>query len=223
MHRVIHAMSPETREIVTSHRFQKTADILKQKMKNGDKVLEVGSTDATFRIFFPNVHWETVDKFGCPDINADLNDVRLKLPREDNFYDVVICTEVLEHLCSGSALITELARVLKPTGYAMVSVPNIVSLGNRIKWLFGGVPFMAASGDCGTPLGGTGILVDGHWTAGHVLDFNESRLVRYLARGGLETTAKYSLGAGLKWFRIPSALTPSTLADFVVVLAKSVG
>lgn len=152
-------------EIADSHRFRATITVLAEYIKPDSAILEIGATDATFSSHFQYQQWQTVDKFGNPDVQADLNSPGLRLPLNEDSFDVVICTEVLEHLSAGASLVSEIARVLKPNGIAVVTVPNMVSLLNRVKWLLGRIPFMAASGDCGNDLGGTGILVDGYWVA----------------------------------------------------------
>lgn len=45
-----------------------------------------------------------------------------KLPYKDNFFDLVICTEVLEHLHNPKKALHEILRVSKK--YAIISVPN---------------------------------------------------------------------------------------------------
>jgi len=44
----------------------------------------------------------------------------------------VICSEVLEHLLSPSEALKEMARILEPRGYAIISIPNELLI-NRIK------------------------------------------------------------------------------------------
>lgn len=61
----------------------------------------------------------------------------LQLPFADGFFDVVLCTEVLEHTLETRAFVKELFRVLKTNGKLIISVPNLVSLSNRIGVLFG--------------------------------------------------------------------------------------
>lgn len=55
-----------------------------------------------------------------------------KLPFRDNAFDVVICSEVLEHIPANRAAIAELVRVLKPGKDIVVSVPRF--LPERICW-----------------------------------------------------------------------------------------
>jgi len=55
-----------------------------------------------------------------------------RLPFRDETFDVVICSEVLEHIPANRAAIAELVRVLKPGRNMAVSVPRF--LPERICW-----------------------------------------------------------------------------------------
>lgn len=55
-----------------------------------------------------------------------------KLPFKDGAFDVVICSEVLEHIPDHRTAISELIRVLKPGKSLVVSVPRY--LPERICW-----------------------------------------------------------------------------------------
>ena len=56
--------------------------------------------------------------------------------------DVVVCNQVLEHLKNVFAVMDEIARVLKPDGILVASVPNLGSLHSRIMLLLGMQPSM---------------------------------------------------------------------------------
>jgi len=55
------------------------------------------------------------------------------LPFRTESFDIVICTEVLEHIRDKSGLIAELSRVLKKGGLLYLSFPNFMSLRNMIR------------------------------------------------------------------------------------------
>ena len=55
-----------------------------------------------------------------------------RLPFSDQSFDVVLCTEVLEHLENDQEAVAELVRVLKPTGNIVISVPRYWP--ERICW-----------------------------------------------------------------------------------------
>ncbi|HEX5143970.1 MAG TPA: class I SAM-dependent methyltransferase [Mycobacterium sp.] len=57
----------------------------------------------------------------------------LALPYEDGTFDVVVASEILEHVPADDAAIAELVRVLKPGGALAVTVPRW--LPERICWL----------------------------------------------------------------------------------------
>jgi len=54
------------------------------------------------------------------------------LPFGDDTFDVIVCSEVMEHIPDDSAAAAELARVLKPGGLLAVTVPTF--LPERICW-----------------------------------------------------------------------------------------
>ncbi len=65
-------------------------------------------------------------KYYGADINLKLADIRMditKIKFSDNFFDVIICCHVLEHILDDKKAITELYRVLKPNGWAILQVP----------------------------------------------------------------------------------------------------
>jgi 2-polyprenyl-3-methyl-5-hydroxy-6-metoxy-1,4-benzoquinol methylase len=51
---------------------------------------------------------------------ADLD----RLPYDDGFFDVVVCTEVLEHVYEYSKVMGELTRTLRPGGLLILTHPN---------------------------------------------------------------------------------------------------
>ena len=60
------------------------------------------------------------------DIESPLADVKMdihKMPFEDNSFDVIFCNHVLEHVESDHIAMTEMKRVLKPGGWAILQIP----------------------------------------------------------------------------------------------------
>jgi ubiquinone/menaquinone biosynthesis C-methylase UbiE len=67
-----------------------------------------------------NFEYTTVDLDSpIADVKADVQ----SLPFDDDTYDVVICNHVLEHVEDLTRALSELLRVLKPAGYAILQVP----------------------------------------------------------------------------------------------------
>ena len=61
-----------------------------------------------------------------------------RLPYENGEFDYVVCVEGLEHIENPSNAIAEFARLTKPGGRLIVSVPNIMNIEERLKWLVSG-------------------------------------------------------------------------------------
>lgn len=71
-------------------------------------------------------------------INLQQLDIEAEpLPYADQYFEAVTCLEVLEHLYDPLRLVQEVARVLKPGGIAVISVPNPYAIIARLHVLFG--------------------------------------------------------------------------------------
>ncbi len=60
------------------------------------------------------------------DMESPIADVKLdvqEMPFNDNQYDVVICNHVLEHVKDDKKAMSEILRVLKKGGFALIHVP----------------------------------------------------------------------------------------------------
>ena len=60
------------------------------------------------------------------------------LPYPDASFDLVTCTEVIEHLENFRSTLREIARVLRPGGVFVVTTPNVLNLRSRLRYLFFG-------------------------------------------------------------------------------------
>jgi SAM-dependent methyltransferase len=70
------------------------------------------------------------------DVRVDVVDLNVeKLPYADAKYDLVTCTEVLEHLEHYRETIREVHRVLKTDGAFVLTTPNIVNLKSRVRFM----------------------------------------------------------------------------------------
>jgi SAM-dependent methyltransferase len=101
---------------------------------------------------------EQAKKRGIHTLWADLNTgTAIDLP--DMAFDVIICSEVIEHIYSPDDLLDNIARLLKPDGYALLTTPNLASWKNRIALLVGWQPFLteiSTRGRYGNPLSAQG-------------------------------------------------------------------
>jgi 2-polyprenyl-3-methyl-5-hydroxy-6-metoxy-1,4-benzoquinol methylase len=68
---------------------------------------------------------------------AEVADARIKIPFDDNFFDVVYSIEVLEHLGQVLHFFKEMGRVAKPDGILIMSCPLLSWWKYRLKILLG--------------------------------------------------------------------------------------
>ncbi|MDP2709050.1 MAG: class I SAM-dependent methyltransferase [bacterium] len=97
-----------------------------------------------------------------------------KIPYEDNFFDLAILSETIEHYNFHPAVVfKEISRVLKKGGLLLITTPNLARLNNRIKILLG----KSINYDIWLPYN------DGI----HYREYNDEELAYLLKSGGLET------------------------------------
>lgn len=67
----------------------------------------------------------------------------------ENSVDVILCLDVIEHLvfADQEKAVAEFARVLKPGGRALISVPNLAHLASRLSFFFTGKLTRTSSAD----------------------------------------------------------------------------
>src|SRR5262249_40238835 len=81
----------------------------------------------------------TGDLMRGPGLKVDEVDLNTAgLPYKDRTFDLVTCTEVLEHLEDYRYTIREGFRVLKPRGLLVLTTPNDLNLRSRIRYLLFG-------------------------------------------------------------------------------------
>ena len=61
-----------------------------------------------------------------------------RLPYDDESFDHIVCVEGLEHIQNPTNAISEFSRLIKKGGTLIVSVPNIMNIEERFKWLING-------------------------------------------------------------------------------------
>lgn len=74
-----------------------------------------------------------------PDIRLDNGiDLHQPLPYQEGQFDLVLMTEVLEHLRHHETIVAEVGRILRPGGIFLLTTPNIQRLHSRWQFLLTG-------------------------------------------------------------------------------------
>ena len=137
-----------------------------------------------------------------------------------NQFDCVSALEVIEHISNPGQFITEVSRILKPSGCVVISTPNAVSLQNILRHVGQNIKnrVLQISGEKTN----TGTNFD------HVSSFDVFTLTRLLDRCGLEYVCHEYAGMTLpisrsKWVAVPflSALVPF-LSNTIIIKARKV-
>lgn len=96
------------------------------------RVLDVGAGSCPYRRFFSHCTYKTQDfatlskeqltghtGYGQIDYVSDI----LSIPVDDQSFDVIVCTEVLEHVPEPIDAVREFSRILKPGGKLLLTAP----------------------------------------------------------------------------------------------------
>jgi len=94
---------------------------------SGARVLDAGAGECIYRPLFEGRRYVSTDRgvgdsawdYGQLDARSDLE----RMPFRDGAFDVVLCTETLEHVARPARVLSELRRVLRPGGMLALSVP----------------------------------------------------------------------------------------------------
>jgi SAM-dependent methyltransferase len=94
------------------------------RLDAGSRVLDAGAGKRPYAPLFKRQCYESCDMPGGfyqhpHDFECWLHDI----PQPDNSYDAVVLTQVLEHVPNPEAVLRELARILRPAGKVLLSVP----------------------------------------------------------------------------------------------------
>jgi SAM-dependent methyltransferase len=120
------------------------------------------------------------------------------LPVADGAADVVIMSELIEHLVDPDGAVAEVRRILRPGGSLLLSTPNLAAWYNRGLLAFGIQPVfseVSLTGVFGRP---------GHVVAGHLRLFTRRALTEFLTASGFRCVTV----AGARYHDVPRPLRP---------------
>ena len=117
------------------------------RKKTLGKVLDVGCGDGTILYMLQkdyelepygiDISINAVNKAKERGIKASVANLNEKIPFPNNYFNVIFCTDVLEHLFSPENALQEIYRVSKEDAIIIFSIPNLGHLKNRIQFFWG--------------------------------------------------------------------------------------
>jgi ubiquinone/menaquinone biosynthesis C-methylase UbiE len=123
--------------------IHETVEKILQNRTRG-KVLDVPAGEGALAKRLKNLGFEVfccdlyTEIFKLPGTEIKRGNLDARLPYDDQFFETVVCVEGLEHIENPANAIREFTRILKTDGTLIVSVPNIMNIEERLKWLFNG-------------------------------------------------------------------------------------
>lgn len=126
-------------------RLKACAKLLEGKIKPGSKILEIGCYTASLLDFLPKgVDYYGIDFDEGAIAIAKSKGAKVEKANLDNQeigfafkFDVVICSEVLEHTINPPRLMQNIKQLVKDDGFIIISLPNENTIYHRLMSLFG--------------------------------------------------------------------------------------
>jgi SAM-dependent methyltransferase len=115
-------------------------------------LLDIGCGNGAFSEVLVRGGWKCSALELLPDLAKDAlgrglavvaGDTSSPFPFASGAFDAAFAGEILEHQVGDDDFLAECERVLKPGGILILTTPNLVSLGNRIRMGFGMLPRFA--------------------------------------------------------------------------------
>jgi ubiquinone/menaquinone biosynthesis C-methylase UbiE len=190
-------------------------EFIKKQTGRGKRVLEIGCNDG---FIGEKLLHQGNDVYGVDIVKRNLsyaekrgiktklcNVEKQKMPFPDNYFDVVIIGDVIEHVFDTDAVLDECYRVLKKRGKLLLTTPNVASLGRRIMLLFGISPFLEYS---------IRLSTNGLPSVGHVRYYTEHTLRNQLEYHKFHSILIYGGGMNLHFHSFSAV--PRWLTSFAV-------
>jgi SAM-dependent methyltransferase len=143
-----HSLPAGLRRIYSFNQYERDHWVTTQAVgiPAGSRVLDVGAGSSPYRSLFAHCEYKTHDfaklesgqllgqGYGEIDYISDI----LSIPVPGASFDVILCTEVLEHVPEPIRAVQELARILKPGGRLLLTAPLGSGLHQEPYHFYGG-------------------------------------------------------------------------------------
>ncbi len=176
-----------------------------------EPVLDIGCFDGEKTNYYYKKGFKKIE--GCDISDIKIYEARKKYPYINFFkhdfqindlkkkYQTIYAFEVIEHIFNTEAFLKNVSCSLEDGGYFLMTTPNLCSLINRIRILFG-------DGKC----------VSGNIDTSHIRFFTKKTIIEVLKKNGFKIIDIY--GYNLKKF-LKHIYLPTTLCEGLIVVAQT--
>lgn len=139
-----------------------------------------------------------------------------EIPIADRTFDMVLFTEVIEHVTFPQVMISEIARILKPKGLLVITTPNIFCLGNRLATFIGTDKLFRKVGEEGF------VSTIEFNSFGHVGHYSPKSLMQLLLPWFTiqKRTGSCFKIPGVRFFQTTLAKTMPNLANHIIIIGQ---
>ncbi len=130
-------------------------------------------------------------------------DTREPLPFAPRSFDVITCMETLEHLHDTDHIVSEIGRILRPGGYAIIAVPRLDALLNMAMLAVG---YQPPAVECSLRMR-YGSPDSSPRVSGHVSHFTRRALLELVRANGFEVE-RFAQASIYRAWRFASGKTP---------------
>jgi methionine biosynthesis protein MetW len=146
--RFYHVYPDYQRDVVSLFERDPEARLLDLGCGDGEFTQMIANKIGTDRVCGLDYSAENVARAGASGIDCRRGNLdEFKAPFDDEIFDVICASQVLEHLADTDTLPKEIYRMLKPGGYAVISTPNLAATQNIFALLLGWQPPQTAVSD----------------------------------------------------------------------------
>lgn len=201
------ALAYNSRNIYSMLEKNPRAKLLDLGCFEGKLTAELGEHIGTKKLYGVDIELTVLQKAQKRGIQVKKGDLGKKFPYPSNYFDIVHGNQVIEHISDSDSFLSEVYRVLKPGGYAVLSTENASSWINILASIMGWQIFSLTNISSkrlgiGNPLAMFRLQKIRYASFGHVRIYNYYGLKEYAEVMGF--TVERILGSG--YFPLPAQL-----------------
>jgi len=131
------AVNLNYKNILGLFKINKKAQFLDLGCDDGTFTMKIAKKINTTKVYGVEIVKERIAMAQKKGIRVEKFDLNNRFHFENNFFDVIHANQVIEHLYNSDSFISEIFRILKPDGYAIISTENASSWCNIFASIMG--------------------------------------------------------------------------------------